>query len=427
RPHDDAARATTAHRRMQARLVNRARCSGDGGFVLAWAAMMLTTLLAFAGFGVDLGIWYLQADRLQKASDAAALGGVVFMPGDFATAEETALEILEGHGYADDDRTDITISPGELPNQLRVEVSRRVDNVFISAIGVDTTTVGRDSTSQFEGPVPMGSPENILGDDPKSPGPDFWLNVAAPEAPRGHGDRYAAKNCGGSEPNCTGSIDPQIPNDDYMKHGYVFVVRVPENAPDRDLRIQVYDGAYTFVNDRCGRGVFPGQDERDELAALPEAGAGLVERHEPVRGREHEVVHRRPGQRWCWQRDHVHRPQAGRDPLDRDRQRGGGHLFADGHAIGRPRRLGHPSVAPPVGRPPRRRGRGRPRRRARLRRDVPAVGNRLRDPPPRGDTGRLAGAGAHERHRGRPAGLRRVRRHRRPQPLLAPGRVRRRR
>ena len=47
---------------------------------LVWFALSLTVLCGMAGFATDLAYWYLTASRAQNAADAAALGGVVFLP-----------------------------------------------------------------------------------------------------------------------------------------------------------------------------------------------------------------------------------------------------------------------------------------------------------------------------------------------------------
>ena len=58
----------------------RCRFTRDDGYVLALVAIMLLPLLAFAGFGIDLGAWYGRATKIQRAADAAALAGVQELP-----------------------------------------------------------------------------------------------------------------------------------------------------------------------------------------------------------------------------------------------------------------------------------------------------------------------------------------------------------
>ena len=47
--------------------------SRESGFVLVWMALMITALLGMAGLAIDVANWYFQAQRQQKAADAAAL------------------------------------------------------------------------------------------------------------------------------------------------------------------------------------------------------------------------------------------------------------------------------------------------------------------------------------------------------------------
>ena len=62
-----------------------ARRDGENGFVLVWMALMLTRAdRGFAGLAVDFWSWNREGARMQKAADAAALGGAVFMPENFA-------------------------------------------------------------------------------------------------------------------------------------------------------------------------------------------------------------------------------------------------------------------------------------------------------------------------------------------------------
>ena len=73
-------------------IVRRAR-RDERGFVVIFLTVLLVTLLALAGFAVDFWHWNHEGSRMQKAADAAALGGAVFMPENpggvaFATAQD---------------------------------------------------------------------------------------------------------------------------------------------------------------------------------------------------------------------------------------------------------------------------------------------------------------------------------------------------
>ena len=70
----------------------------DGGYVLAKFALLLVPLLLMTGLSVDVGYWYNRASDIQKAADAAALAGVVWMPGDPASARAAAVATLHKNG-----------------------------------------------------------------------------------------------------------------------------------------------------------------------------------------------------------------------------------------------------------------------------------------------------------------------------------------
>lgn len=221
----------------------------DRGVVVALMALMLLVLLGFAGFAVDLGHWYLTASRVQNAADASALGGVVFLPAQFSTAVDIAEEIAQGHGY---DPGQVVVNQTERPNQLQVTISHEVGNYFVSLFGISRTTITRSAIAEFEGPVPMGSPENYLGNDPELGNfPDHWMNVASVRNNAANGDRYQAGLCPGTGAlgACT-SPYPSITNPDYRIQGHFFAIEVAPGTSG-PLRVQIFDPAFYEVGDRC--------------------------------------------------------------------------------------------------------------------------------------------------------------------------------
>ena len=71
----------------------------ERGVVLVWFALLLVVLLGFAGFAVDMSNWWFQAERLQRAADAGAHAGVVFLPADLPGATTTARAEAAKNGY----------------------------------------------------------------------------------------------------------------------------------------------------------------------------------------------------------------------------------------------------------------------------------------------------------------------------------------
>jgi Flp pilus assembly protein TadG len=72
------------------RLQRTAPSKDERGVALVWMALFMFILLVFAGFAVDLTNWYLNAERVQRAADAGAHAGVVFLPADLTNATAKA-------------------------------------------------------------------------------------------------------------------------------------------------------------------------------------------------------------------------------------------------------------------------------------------------------------------------------------------------
>ncbi len=178
-----------------------------------WLAIGLTLFMSFAAMAVDIGIWYAERTEVQTAADSAALAGAALLPGDPVQAADQARLVARQHGYRNDEVT-VNIIDGSL---IEVSIQAEVDNYFLPAIGFDDTQlIGTKAVAEYEGQVNMGSPENIIGNDPESAGtqPDFTMGVEGPGYTKINGDRFLPKNCGGSAvSNCVaGATAPRTPS-----------------------------------------------------------------------------------------------------------------------------------------------------------------------------------------------------------------------
>jgi Flp pilus assembly protein TadG len=231
----------------------------ERGVVLVWMALMITVLLGMCGLSLDVANWYLQGTRQLKAADAAALAGAVFLPDNPSAAIAAARDLAADNGYATGGNTTVTVNQEPKKSQLRVTITRTVDNFFGALLRLPRTTITRTSVAEFVGPVPMGSPANSFGDEPTGATtqhwseiydqddnqPQFWANVAGPQSVKVNGDAQHALWCPGSD-NCSSG------NADYNPNGYFYVVRVPATPPgNRRLAIEVYDPAFVNVGDHC--------------------------------------------------------------------------------------------------------------------------------------------------------------------------------
>jgi Flp pilus assembly protein TadG len=248
----------SGRRRARLRRAWRRRRGPDdqSGFVLAFVAISLVVLLALAGFAVDYWHWSQEQTRLQKAADAAALAGAVFMPDNTGQiGYSTAQEISTKNGYTNG-KNNVTVTPaaGQLPTQLEVTETEKVKNYFGALVGAGSTTITKRAVAEYEPSVSMGSPSNQFGNDPYSGAalgttryPELWANVFGPSSNKDKGDAYQANVCaaGTQTDNCSGT------NSDYDPNGYFYGVDVQPGATG-PLTFQIYDPEFANVGDNCG-------------------------------------------------------------------------------------------------------------------------------------------------------------------------------
>jgi hypothetical protein len=216
---------------------NRRRPSArEKGYVLAMSALLLIPMLAFTGFATDVGGWYARASRMQRAADAASLAGVVQMP-NFNTGTTNATSIARGvasrNGFTNG-TNGITVNVyQEGPRQIRVEIIDSQVEVYFTSIFFDEIDITRDATAEYLQSLPMGSPENYLGNDPMrspvpSPYPNYWLNVGANNTEKAQGDRYTNGSCAGTSVggNTTGCSNTNNSggNTELSADGYYYAV-----------------------------------------------------------------------------------------------------------------------------------------------------------------------------------------------------------
>lgn len=215
----DSTDATSRHPRMS-----------DRGVTLPMVAMMMVTLLGLAAFAVDLGWFYLNASRIQRAADASALAGVIHMPNDPIQASTVAHEIAQTNGYEDLEipavypQVEAVAVPSQ-PTQLRVTVTEQVPTFFLKVFGMASQVITRTAQAEFVPPLPLGSPDNQFGNscDPEmfaGCGPNFWANIHGRFTDTRYGDAFAAQCIGDSESPCPLNI--MYRDDTSNRPGYLY-------------------------------------------------------------------------------------------------------------------------------------------------------------------------------------------------------------
>lgn len=278
---------------------SRFRDRGERGAAMVIGAIIFSFLaLPLCALGVDTSRWWVEAQRLQAAADAAATAGVTYMPEDFASASARAKEYATLNGYTAGAGTTVTVAAGEKPTQLKVTISRTVDNFFAKSFGVDTSTLTRSAVADFNGPAPMGSPCNTFANEPAgsaalgpqgsalqtppyavcSTNPQFWGSIAGPETHKDQGSQFETRKCGGGEDGCSGSNNGAT-NEEYDPRGYIYMVRVAPAAVGQSIRLQIYDPAYVDSGSGSCNGGPVGTFNSSENYRFPYATTDANERY----------------------------------------------------------------------------------------------------------------------------------------------------
>src|SRR5437762_11250033 len=137
----------------------------DRGQTLVVVALLLTMLLGFVGLAVDVAWYELNLIRMQRAADAAALAGVVYLPGNPTAANNAALEESTQNGYTNGaGGVSVVSQPDPIKNKmLGVTIQATVQTYFARIFGSPTIRGSRKALAEFVLSVPMGSPQPYYG------------------------------------------------------------------------------------------------------------------------------------------------------------------------------------------------------------------------------------------------------------------------
>lgn len=250
---------TMSHHRARRRPARVAPRHRDGGYVLAKFALLLVPLLLMTGLSVDVGYWYNRAADIQKAADAAALAGVVWLP-DLPAAKQYALAAAAKNGFTDgvDDIEVEVVQAGD--RRLRVSIQdKSVGSFFWANLGGSEIDMTREGLAEYVLPVPMGSPTNYFGlgsltsttiGSPLSSPELLYQSVNPSCTSKVNGDRHQSPHYdplnGASLTSC--STTPT--NTDYREQGYELYVEAPEGRT-QSIEVLLYDPRYNGDGTNC--------------------------------------------------------------------------------------------------------------------------------------------------------------------------------
>jgi hypothetical protein len=211
----------------------------DRGQVIVVAALLMTLLLAIVGVGVDISWYQFNLIRMQRAADAAALAGVVYLPGNQAGAFSAANAEATKNGFTNG-VGGVTVVPrtDAINNRmLEVTIQGPVQTYFARLLGTSSVPGSRIARAEFVLPVPMGSPQDYFGvatlcrnsDAPSScptvasatgvgtlASQGFWGAVETRGTNRSNGDAYSTYY--NPSPTVNAGYDP---------NGYSYIVELP--------------------------------------------------------------------------------------------------------------------------------------------------------------------------------------------------------
>src|SRR4029078_3623368 len=137
----------------------------ERGQALVMFILMSVVMIGAVAIVTDIAwVWYGQ-QRMQRAADAAALAGAIYLPGDPTGAYAAARAEATSNGYTNG-AGGVTVTPLKDPlngRRIIVTVTGPVGAFFARALGITTFQTGAPSRAEYVLPVPMGSPENYYG------------------------------------------------------------------------------------------------------------------------------------------------------------------------------------------------------------------------------------------------------------------------
>ncbi len=231
--------------------LNRAVRRREEGQAIVLIALAAVALVAIVGLSVDGGMTFWEAQKLQRAADAAALAGVVWVPSQQNVADSRGRLTVQSAGYNNFATsgsnqvaytyTDVDTNPpgaytaywGTVPTpyQYKVTLGTKIPHYFLGVLGFQNSYLQREALAEYAVPAQLGGSFNYFGssslrydwlirneayqstqperkdyyntlwqryvgkrcDQNPTPTPcvgTFWLNTQGPETRHENGDAY---------------------------------------------------------------------------------------------------------------------------------------------------------------------------------------------------------------------------------------------
>lgn len=180
----------------------RTRSRARRGQMTVVFALTLTVFIGAMVLGIDISRLRGEAENAQRVANAAALAGVVFLPDFASNAQYRARQEAAKNGFHDG-QSGVIVTPQPVsgyPNRLQVTVTEPVSLIFGGVLGLGPRTVSRTAVAEYNLPLQMGSPDNVIGYAPfptklvssSSGGTEgYYLEVRGPYGNQENGDAYS--------------------------------------------------------------------------------------------------------------------------------------------------------------------------------------------------------------------------------------------
>ncbi len=142
----------------------------SAGQVLVLFALTSVMIIGMVAVVIDVAWFWTNEQSMQKAADAGALAGAVYLPGNVSQAYSSAIAEAKKNGYVTGTNGAVVTPLQDSTNKrrLKVTISGPVQAYFAQVFCALTSCTRQISetvsgTAEFTLPVPMGSPQNYYG------------------------------------------------------------------------------------------------------------------------------------------------------------------------------------------------------------------------------------------------------------------------
>src|SRR5947207_1923585 len=237
------------------------RLRGKAGRAVGLLALTGTLMIGGVGVAVALAVGYMYSIAAERAASAAALSGVVFMPGQFTSAQaipagsrtaatDRAIDEAKRNGFDPANTQEgVVVVPAVISgrsNQLRVTVAKQAPVFFMQLFGFRPYLVARTAVAAYLPPISLGQPGSQAGSSLGELGRTrfFFTREEACATGATHGDANTPTPAGSNDVHQLSYTSGTEPRDLTVadRGGYDYRVTVPSSGPGGV--VQVYNAAF---------------------------------------------------------------------------------------------------------------------------------------------------------------------------------------